>query len=77
MGQINCGVFGVFPVEFSAHILSLYVPSPWFFIIQPLFLKTTSSFETFKMNIYLGLGYEFGLQINRGLAVRSPWIVGT
>ena len=27
-GRINCGVFGVFPVDFSAHILSLCVPSP-------------------------------------------------
>ena len=26
MGQINCGIFGVFPFEISAHILSLRVP---------------------------------------------------
>ena len=27
MGQMICVVFGVFPVELSAHILSLCVPS--------------------------------------------------
>ena len=37
MVQISCGLFGVFLVEISAHILSLYVPSlscirsPWNF----------------------------------------------
>ena len=48
MGQKSCGVFGVFPVEISAHILSLCVPSPWFSINQPLFLRKTKLSRNLK-----------------------------
>ena len=41
MGQINHGIFKVFPIEISVHILSLCFPSPWFSIYQPLFLQKT------------------------------------
>ena len=40
MGRINFGVFGVYPVEISAHILSLYVLSLCFSIYQPFLQKT-------------------------------------
>ena len=35
LGRVNSGVF---PVALSAHIFSKCVPSPWFSIIEPLFL---------------------------------------
>ena len=45
MGRINCRVF---PIENSAHILVLCVPSPWFSIYQPLFLWKTKLWRHFK-----------------------------
>ena len=44
IGQINCGVFGVFPVE----LLSLCVHSPWFFINKPLLLQKHKLLRHFK-----------------------------
>ena len=49
MGPINCGVFGVFPVELFAHILSLFVLSPWFSNNQPSFLQKTKILRHFKV----------------------------
>ena len=65
MGRMNCGVFGVFPVEISAHILSLCVPSPLISIYQPLFPQKTKLLRHFKGKQYLGL--------IQPLCVRSLW----
>ena len=68
MGRLNYEAFGVFPVEILAHILSLCVPSPWFSTNQSIFLQKTKLLRHLK----LVLGYEFGLQRIRGLAIVRP-----
>jgi hypothetical protein len=59
MGWISCGVFRV---ENSEQSLLLCFPSAWYFIYQPLSLQKTKLFNIFERKIYLGLGYEFGLE---------------
>ena len=54
-GQINFGAFGVSPLSM-------------FSINQPLFLQKVSLYIQIP-NIYLGLGFEFGLQRIRDLAI--------
>ena len=61
IGRIDCGVFGVFPVELSAHILSLCVPDP-----------SIISTEKYKLLRHFGLGYKFGLLRIRDLAIIRP-----
>ena len=62
MGQINCGVFDVFPVELLAQILSVCHD----------FTLINQTFKTFKMNINWSLGYEFVLQWIKDLAIMRP-----
>ena len=61
MGQINCWVFDVFPVELLAQILSVCYD----------FTLINQTFKTFKMNIST-LGYEFGMQWVKDLAIMRP-----
>ena len=42
--RINCGIFSVFLMAFSALIFSVCHPSPWFCINQPFFLITKNKF---------------------------------
>ena len=61
-GQINFGAFGVSSANLSAPILIM------FSINQPLFLQKVSLYIQIP-NIYLGLGFEFGPQRIRDLAI--------
>ena len=69
-GSINFGAFGVFSDNLSNFILVLSM----FPINQPLFLQTIKSLYVSKSQIHLSLGFEFGPQTIRDLAicVRSP-----
>ena len=68
-GQINFWTFGVFSVNLSAPILVLWVPCPCFPLIKHYFYKKLSLYIQIP-NIYLGSGFEFGLQ--RDLAIVCP-----
>ena len=65
LGQTNCvenlGAFVVFSANISAPILGRWVPCPCF----QLFLQKIDLFFQI-LNIYLGLGFELGPQINCG-----------
>ena len=63
--QINCEVLGVFLVALIGNhfvllcpLLSSLVHS--LIIINIFISKVTQSFKTFRRNIFLGLGYDFG-----------------
>ena len=64
MGLINYGIFGVFPVKLSAHILSFCVPSPWAIISTKT--KILRHFKDIYIYIFgfgdMDLGWkEFGI----------------
>ena len=67
IGQIDSGAFGVH----SAKTISIHFgevsPLTMSSIVQTLFLKKLS-LDIHIPDIYLGLGFEFGLQIIRELA---------
>ena len=68
IGQKNSGELGVFSTKLSVPILLQRVPCPCFSIVQPLFLQNLSLYIHIP-NIYLGLGFEFGPQRIRDLAI--------
>ena len=70
-GQIHFGAFGVFSADLSAPILVLWVPCPCFPLINHYFYKKPSLY-IFIQNIYLVLGFEFGPQRIRDLAMVCP-----
>ena len=61
-GQINFGSFGASSSDLSAPILVLWVPCPYFPLINHYFYKKLSHYIQIP-NIHLGLGFEFGSQI--------------
>ena len=69
-GQISFEAFGVLSVDLSAPIFAtdLFM----FSIHQPLFLQKKTSFYIQIPNIFLGLGFECGLQRIRDLAILRP-----
>ena len=71
--QINSGPFWVFSAELSAPILVQWVPCWCFFIIQPLVLQKKYAFIIYIHipNIYLG--FKFGSQRIRDLAIVCPY----
>ena len=70
-GQINYAACGVFLVNLSAPILVLWVPCPCFPLIDHYFyIKLILCIQI--PNIYLGLGFEFGPQRIRDLAIVCP-----
>jgi hypothetical protein len=69
-GQINFGAFGVFSANLSSPILVLWVPCPWFPLIDRYFFKKLSLYIQIP-KIYVGLGFEFGPQKIRDLAIVS------
>ena len=71
IGQINSGAFGVFLAELSAPILVQWVPCPCFPLFHHYFYKKLSLYIHIP-NIYLGLGFEFGLQRIWDLAFVGP-----
>ena len=71
IGQINVGAFGLFLVDLSTHILALWVQCPRFPLINHYFYKKLSHFIQI-LNIYLGLGFEFGPWRIRVLAIVCP-----
>ena len=69
--QINLGAFGVFSTYLSAPISVLWVPCPCFPLINHSFYKKLSLHIQIQ-NIYFGLGFEFGQQRIRDLAIVCP-----
>ena len=69
-GQIHFREFGVFLTDLSAPILKLWVSCP-LSILNHYFYKKPSLYIQIP-NIYLGLGYEFGLQRVWDLAIVYP-----
>ena len=61
------GIWGIFGQFISTHFGTVS-PLSMFSIIQPLFLQKKS----FYIHIYLGLGFEFGLQRIRDLVILCP-----
>ena len=75
LGQTNwadkfCGIWGIFSGFISNHFGTMS-PFSMFSINQPLFLQKTSLYIHIP-NIYLGLGFEFGSQRIRDLAIVCP-----
>jgi hypothetical protein len=70
-GQINFEAFGVFSADLSAPILVLLVPCPCFPSINHYFYEKLSLYIQIT-NTYLGLGFEFGMQKIRDLAIMCP-----
>ena len=70
-GKINFEAFGVFLSDLSATILVLWVPCPWFPLINHYFYKKLSLYIQIP-NIYLGLGFEFGSQRIKDLVFECP-----
>ena len=64
MGRINCGVFGVFPVEISAHILSVYM----IFHLSTI-ISTKKNFKYFEGKSIWAWDMNFELQRIRNLAI--------
>ena len=71
LGQTHFGSFGVFSANLSAPILVLWVPCPGFSLINHYFYKKLSLYIQIP-NMYLGLGFEFGPQRIRDLAIVCP-----
>ena len=71
IGQINSGAFGLFLAKLSAPILVQWVPCPCFPLFNHYFYKKLSLYIQIP-NIYLGLGFEFGPQRIRNLAIVCP-----
>ena len=71
IGQINSAEFGVFSAKLSAPIL-VVSPLSMFFLIQQLFLQKNQNLYIHIQNIHLGLGFEFGPQRIRDLAIVCP-----
>jgi hypothetical protein len=65
----NFGAFGLFSANVSG--LILVSPSPCFLLINHYFYKKLSLYIHIP-NIYLGLGFEFGPQRIRDLAIMCP-----
>ena len=66
------GIWGIFGQFISTHFGTVS-PFSMFFINQPLFLKKTKPLYPCQVpNIYLGLGFEFGPQRIRDLAIVCP-----
>ena len=63
----NCGIFGHF---ISSHFGTVS-PLSMFSIIQPLFLQRTKPLYP-NPKYFLGLGFEFGPQMIRDLAIVCP-----
>ena len=61
-GQINFGAFGVFLANLSALILVQRVSCPCFALINHYVYKKLSFYIQIR-NLYLGLGFEFELEI--------------
>ena len=61
IGQIHFVEFVVFLAQQSVHILVQLFPSPCFSLFEHHFYKKLSLYIHFP-NVYLGLGFEFGLQ---------------
>ena len=70
-GQTNFGVFEVFSAKLLAPILVQSVPCPCFPLFNHYFYKKLSLYIHIP-NIYLGLGFEFGLQRIMDLAIVCP-----
>ena len=68
-GLINPEAFGIFLAKLSAPTLVQWVPCPCFPLFNHYFYIKLSLFIHIHIpNIYLGLGFEFGLQRIRDLA---------
>ena len=67
-GQINFGAFGVFLANLSAPILVQRVPCPCFPVINYHFYKTIGLYIQIP-NVYFELGFEFGPQRIKKLAI--------
>jgi hypothetical protein len=70
LGQTNWAIWGIFGQTISTP-LGTVNPLSIFSIIQPLFLQKIS-LHIHIPNIYLGLGFEFGLQRISDLAFVCP-----
>ena len=66
--QFSFGTFGVFLGDLSAPILVLRVPCPCFLLINHYFYKKLSLYIQIPI-VYLRLGFQFGLQRIRDLAI--------
>ena len=60
IGQINSVAFGIFSAKLSAPILVQWVPCPCFPLFNHYFYNKLSLYIHIP-NIYLGLGFEFGI----------------
>ena len=69
MARINCGVFGVFPLELSEHFLPLCVPSPWFSINQPIFLQKSK----YRTRATITCSWILTIHKARILQKKAPW----
>ena len=71
LGRQILGVFRVFSDLLSAPNLVLRVPCPCFSLINHYFNKKLHLYKEIP-NVYLGLGFEFGPQRIRDLAIVCP-----